>query len=113
MGRRREGEVARRDDNIFWKAHRVLTISSTVSARGYRDLLASALDNRKTMAVGFGALCAVCVALMPFIGTDFFPQVDAGQIRLHVRAPTDTRIEETEQSFSLHEGHHSPHHPAR
>ena len=33
---------------------------------------------------------------IPFIGTDFFPQVDAGQIRLHVRAPAGTRIEETE-----------------
>ena len=32
--------------------------------------------------------------------TDFFPQVDAGQIRLHVRAPADTRIEETEQWFA-------------
>jgi multidrug efflux pump subunit AcrB len=40
------------------------------------------------------------VALSPIIGTDFFPQVDAGQIRLHVRAPSDTRIEETEQWFS-------------
>jgi multidrug efflux pump subunit AcrB len=52
------------------------------------------------MAVGFGSLCLVCLALTPIIGTDFFPQVDAGQIRLHVRAPSDTRIEETEQWFA-------------
>ena len=41
-----------------------------------------------------------CAALHPFIGTDFFPQVDAGQIRLHVRAPAGTRIEETEVCFA-------------
>ena len=36
----------------------------------------------------------------PFLGEDFFPQVDAGQIRLHVRAPAGTRIEETERYFA-------------
>ena len=38
--------------------------------------------------------------LFPFIGEDFFPSVDAGQIRLHVRAPDGSRIEETEHRFS-------------
>src|SRR5207245_9594690 len=38
-------------------------------------------------------------ALYPFVGRDFFPTVDAGQLRLHVRAPAGTRIEETEQYF--------------
>ena len=45
-------------------------------------------------------ICAPALALVPFIGTDFFPQVDAGQIRLHVRAPAGTRIEETERYFA-------------
>ena len=40
------------------------------------------------------------VSLIPFLGRDFFPQVDAGQFRLHVRAPSGTRIEETEKGFS-------------
>ena len=39
-------------------------------------------------------------SLLPFIGQDFFPTVDAGQFRLHVRAPAGTRIEETERLFS-------------
>ncbi len=39
-------------------------------------------------------------ALTPMLGEDFFPQVDAGQIRLHVRAPAGTRIEETERYFA-------------
>ena len=39
------------------------------------------------------------LALFPWIGQDFFPSVDAGQFRLHVRAPAGTRIEETERIF--------------
>jgi multidrug efflux pump subunit AcrB len=51
----------------------------------------------------FGAFAVVLVsgaALLPFVGRDFFPTVDTGQFRLHVRAPAGTRIEETEQVFA-------------
>ncbi|HTQ53124.1 MAG TPA: efflux RND transporter permease subunit [Bryobacteraceae bacterium] len=65
----------------------------------YRRLLAASLAHRKLVAVCFGLIVAACIALIPFIGTDFFPQVDAGQIRLHVRAPAGTRVEETEAYF--------------
>ena len=41
---------------------------------------------------------------IPFLGRDFFPAVDAGQFRLHIRAPSGTRIEETERGFSKVEG---------
>jgi multidrug efflux pump subunit AcrB len=95
-----EEQTARAGDNIFWRAHHAFNHRFVQFRDGYRYLLASALDNRKTMACCFGGVCLVCVALTPLIGTDFFPQVDAGQIRLHVRAPADTRIEETEQWFS-------------
>ena len=67
---------------------------------GYRRLLASALAHRKVVIAGFFVLRPACAALAPFIGSDFFPPVDAGQIRLHVRAPAGTRIEETEAYFS-------------
>ena len=67
---------------------------------GYRSLLASALEHRPLVAFGFLFICAVCLGLAPFLGRDFFPQVDAGQIRLHVRAPAGTRIEETEHYFA-------------
>ncbi len=95
-----EGEVERADDNVFWKAHHGFNHRFHKLREGYRNLLESALQHRKIMAICFGALCVVCAALTPIIGTDFFPQVDAGQIRLHVRAPADTRIEETEQLFA-------------
>jgi len=65
----------------------------------YRRLLGSALAHRKLVAACFGVIVAACAALIPFIGTDFFPRVDAGQIRLHVRAPAGTRVEETEAYF--------------
>jgi multidrug efflux pump subunit AcrB len=43
----------------------------------------------------FLAFCAASCLLTPFLGQDFFPKVDAGQMRLHVRAKTGTRVEET------------------
>ena len=49
------------------------------------------------LVAGAVLLAAACMA--PFVGTDFFPQVDAGVIQLHVRAPARTRIEETEKVF--------------
>lgn len=67
---------------------------------GYRNLLESVLAHRALVTGGFLTVCAVCLGLAPFLGRDFFPQVDAGQIRLHVRAPVGTRIEETEHYFA-------------
>jgi len=71
---------------------------------GYRGLLASALAHRGIAATAFFLICAGCLSLTPFLGQDFFPQVDAGQIRLHVRAPAGSRIEETERYFAGVEG---------
>ncbi|HEU4410768.1 MAG TPA: efflux RND transporter permease subunit [Polyangiaceae bacterium] len=67
---------------------------------GYAGLLAGALSRRGRVCLGFGAVAAAAAALSPFVGRDFFPQVDAGQIRLHVTAPPGTRLEETERHFS-------------
>jgi multidrug efflux pump subunit AcrB len=61
----------------------------------YRALLASALAHRKTVAAAFLAVCGGTLLLIPLLGRDFFPSVDAGQFRLHVRARGGTRIEET------------------
>jgi multidrug efflux pump subunit AcrB len=66
----------------------------------YTNLLAAALDHRKLVAACFLGLLIVTGCLIPFIGTDFFPRVDAGQIRLHVRAPAGTRVEQTEVYFA-------------
>jgi multidrug efflux pump subunit AcrB len=63
--------------------------------RGYYELLRLAIGQRRTFLVGAGSIVAASFLLVPFLGADFFPAVDAGQIKLHVRAPTGTRIEET------------------
>jgi multidrug efflux pump subunit AcrB len=66
---------------------------------GYRDLLSLALENQRKFIVVFMAVVIVSFLLIPFLGRNFFPSVDSGQISLHVRAPLGTRIEETAAEF--------------
>jgi CzcA family heavy metal efflux pump len=62
----------------------------------YHGLLESALDFRKVFVTAFLIfVIASLIVLGPWLGSDFFPAVDAGQIKLHLRAPTGTRVEET------------------
>ena len=67
---------------------------------GYRNALAWALSDPKATVLAFLAVMAVSLPLFPFLGRDFFPEVDAGQMRLHVRAPPGTRLETTQQYFA-------------
>jgi multidrug efflux pump subunit AcrB len=62
---------------------------------GYTVTLASLLEKRKSFALAFLGFTVASCLLYPVLGRDFFPSVDAGQIRLHFRAATGTRIEET------------------
>jgi CzcA family heavy metal efflux pump len=62
---------------------------------GYRHALESALEWPKLFGACFLIFCVLSVGLVFFLGRDFFPKVDAGQIRLHFRARTGLRIEET------------------
>jgi multidrug efflux pump subunit AcrB len=59
-----------------------------------------ALHHRKTVFGAFAVSVVGAGLLVPFVGRDFFPAVDAGQIRMHVTAPAGTRIEETEKRFT-------------
>ena len=63
--------------------------------RAYRDLLTMALDKRWIFIVGFLVAVGASFALAPFLGQNFFPPVEGDQIKLHVRAQTGTRIEQT------------------
>jgi multidrug efflux pump subunit AcrB len=63
----------------------------------YKGILRSCLSLRVAFPVFFLAICVGSFVLYPWLGQDFFPSVDAGQIILHLRAPTATRIEETAQ----------------
>jgi len=66
---------------------------------GYLDALGWTLQHRPAVFAIFGLGVLSAAVLLPFVGRDFFPKVDAGQIRLHVTAPAGTRIEETERYF--------------
>jgi multidrug efflux pump subunit AcrB len=61
----------------------------------YRGTLDAAIRHRKLFVACFFPACILSFALLPFIGQDFFPSVDSGEFKLHLRAPTGTRIEET------------------
>src|ERR1700732_4020394 len=66
------------------------------SFRGrYHRVLEGCIRHRVVFAICFLAACMLSFALLPFVGQDFFPSVDSGEFKLHMRAPTGTRIEET------------------
>ncbi len=67
---------------------------------GYRNTLSWAMSEARTTVLVFLGVMVLSLSLFPFLGRDFFPQVDAGEMRLHVRAPPGTRIETTQQSFA-------------
>src|SRR5579883_576575 len=66
----------------------------------YRGSVTYAVAHAKSTIAFFILLMAFSLALFPDLGRDFFPQVDAGEMRLHVRAPPATRIEETQRYFA-------------
>ena len=65
----------------------------------YVNALRWCLEHRRLVFGAMGAMLLVSFALVPFLGRDFFPAVDAGQFRLHVRAPAGTRLESTQERF--------------
>ncbi|MDB5479852.1 MAG: transporter [Caulobacteraceae bacterium] len=66
---------------------------------GYRDLLGLALASPRKFVAGFLGVVLLSFALVPLLGQNFFPTVDAGEINLHVRGPVGMRIEETAALF--------------
>lgn len=86
---------------LWGKLHDRFQQGFSTLQHGYGRLLAFALDHKKVSAAGFFVFAITSAGiLLPLLGRDFFPSVDAGQIRLHVRAPAGTRIEETEAAFA-------------
>src|SRR5438105_4042102 len=66
---------------------------------GYGSLLASVLAHRRNFIIAFAVFAVASLLLLPLVGRDFFPTVDAGLVKLHVRGVPGTRIEETERKF--------------
>jgi len=66
----------------------------------YKELLELSLANSRIFIIGFMFVVLISFALVPWLGRNFFPTVDAGAINMHVRAPIGTRIEETAFTFA-------------
>src|ERR1700754_1581831 len=66
----------------------------------YRELLVLAMRRRTAFVIGFLCFVFASFALAPFLGQDFFPSVDSGQILIHARTQVGTRVEETANKFT-------------
>jgi len=96
-----EGHARKRPESFFGKIHWYFTRGFNWMQDRYVGLLEVAM--RGPVLVVIAAVSFVVLSLViftPFLGRDFFPYVDAGQFRIHVRAPSGTRIEETERGFA-------------
>jgi multidrug efflux pump subunit AcrB len=67
---------------------------------GYSDLLSLAMRHRPVFVIGFLGFIGLSFLLVPYLGRNFFPSVDAGQILMHVRTQVGTRIEESANQFA-------------
>jgi multidrug efflux pump subunit AcrB len=82
-------------ESLLQRLYRAFDRSFERVRRAYTLVLSALLAHRRGFSLLFMGFCLLSCLLYPVLGRDFFPDVDAGQIRLHLRAPTGTRIEET------------------
>jgi multidrug efflux pump subunit AcrB len=84
---------------LIWRMHYAFNRQFERLRAFYVSLLDLALDHRKLVLTGFLVFSLGSVGLVHFIGSDFFPTVDSGQLRMHARTPAGTRIEQAEVVF--------------
>lgn len=94
-----EGEHIHSAKGWVWRIHGAFNHRFERWRERYCDWLKLALTHRRAVIIAFLLFCSGSFLFLPFIGENFFPAVDAGQFRLHVRAPAGTRVEETERIF--------------
>jgi multidrug efflux pump subunit AcrB len=87
--------VAGRPMGRFARIHHRFELAFESLQKKYTNLLAQCLEHRRVFLSMFLLFCLSSLMLIPWLGQDFFPAVDAGQFLLHMRAKTGTRIEET------------------
>jgi multidrug efflux pump subunit AcrB len=85
---------------IIWRVHYLFNRRFELMRASYSSLLHWCLDHRAPVLIAFALFVVASLSLAEFIGRDFFPTVDSGQMRLHARAPSGTRIEKTEVIFA-------------
>jgi multidrug efflux pump subunit AcrB len=86
--------------NIFSRIHRGFECGFENLRNTYRQNLEWALCEPKQVIGFFGFLMVISLLLFPALGRDFFPEVDAGQMRLHVRSAPGSRLEQTQADFA-------------
>jgi multidrug efflux pump subunit AcrB len=99
-GEHGESESAGKPHSIIWRVHFAFNRRFERFRAAYTGLLDWTLDHRPAVLAGFIAFSLASLGLVFLIGSDFFPTVDSGQIRLHARAAAGTRIEKTEMIFA-------------
>ena len=95
-----EGEQPKRSRNPLVRFQRGFEAAFERFRAGYRDLLTLALHHRPTFVIGFLGFVGLSFLLVPYLGQNFFPSVDAGQILMHVRTQVGTRVEESANQFA-------------
>src|SRR6266567_2706105 len=92
----RVGEHHAASRNIFIRLQKKFELGFEALRRAYRGLLEVCLHHRLAFLTAFFAACLGSLAIIvPWLGQDFFPSVDAGSFKLHLRGPTGMRIEDT------------------
>jgi len=94
------GGSAKHGRGPIWAAHHLFNALFERLRYRYLGLLDWSLAHPGRVLTGFMAVSVASFALVTLIGEDFFPSVDAGQMRLHARGPAGMRIEETELRFA-------------
>jgi multidrug efflux pump subunit AcrB len=85
---------------VIWTLHRGMNALFERLRERYLGLLSVVLENRAVVLAGFLVVSLGSLLLVSLVGRDFFPDVDAGTLRLHARMPAGTRIEQTELRFA-------------
>jgi multidrug efflux pump subunit AcrB len=88
-------EASRASGNPFVRMQEKFEVGFEKFRDRYHRMLDRSIRHRRLFIVVFFSACIFSFALLPFVGQDFFPSVDSGEFKLHLRAPTGTRIEET------------------
>ena len=89
------GEEPQVSRSVFGRIHNRFNDGYAWVQNHYTQALQTMLNNRKPALIASVSIMSTAFFLLPFVGRDFFPAVDAGQIRLHLRVQPGTRIETT------------------
>jgi multidrug efflux pump subunit AcrB len=95
-----QGHHGPADRGVFARAFRAFDRGFDRLRTAYGRWLGLVLETRRVFVAGFAVFVVLSLALFPLVGRDFFPGVDAGMVKLHVRGPPGTRIEETEKRLA-------------